>query len=156
MDGEFAQVCGVSTGGESREAAASAAQLRMNELTEESLAAFLDAFYVKVRSDPDLGPVFAAAIRDEAWPAHMTRIRDFWSSVMLKSARYKGNPFAAHIDRGVEQPHFKRWLALFDETAAERFMPEIAAALSDRAHRIGASLQSGLFFRPHLMGGAPA
>ena len=117
------------------------------ELTDESLRAFLHAFYNKVRRDPEIGPVFAAAIAEEAWPAHLATIHDFWSSVLFKTGRYKGNPFTAHIGKSIRPAHFVRWLALFDETAAERFESPIAEALSERVHLIGASLQAGLFFR---------
>ncbi|AWN37332.1 group III truncated hemoglobin [Methylobacterium radiodurans] len=121
-------------------------------LDEAALAAFLDAFYARVRQDPLIGPVFAAAIPDAAWPRHMATIRDFWSSVLLKTGRYKGNPFGRHQALGVLEPaHFARWLGLFEATAVERFPPELAAALTERAHRIGDSLKAGLFFRP----GAP-
>jgi hemoglobin len=123
-------------------------------LDEAALAAFLDAFYARVRADPLIGPVFAAAIPDAAWPRHMATIRDFWSSVLLKTGRYKGNPFGRHQALGVLEPaHFARWLGLFEATAAERLAPETAAALVARAHRIGDSLKAGLFFRPDVPGG---
>jgi hemoglobin len=118
------------------------------DLTEEALGPFLDAFYAKVRRDPVLAPVFDAAIAPDAWPHHLGLIRDFWASVLFKTGAYRRNPFAAHVGKGIEPAHFARWLALFDETAAEMFKPDSAAILSDRAHRIGNSLQSGLFFRP--------
>jgi hemoglobin len=51
-------------------------------LTEHDITAVVDAFYMKVRRDPVLGPVFARAIADDAWPAHLAIIQDFWSSVM--------------------------------------------------------------------------
>lgn len=120
-------------------------------LTEDALAAFLNAFYVKVRADSVLGPVFAARIAPEAWPHHLETVRDFWSSVLLKTGRYKGNPFGKHLNvPGIGLAHFERWLGLFAETAAERFPPETATALSERANRIGDSLKAGLFFKPHL------
>lgn len=125
--------------------------MMQSTLTEDALAAFLDAFYAKVRRDPTLGPVFSAKIADEDWPRHLVTVRDFWSSVLLKTGRYKGNPFGKHVGvPGIGLAHFERWLALFAETAAERFTPEIAQALSERAHRIGDSLKAGLFFRPQL------
>ena len=120
-------------------------------LSDESLPSFLDAFYAKVRRDPDLGPVFAAAIPDEDWPAHLRTIGDFWSTVLYKTGRYKGNPFGVHVGKGIRQEHFTRWLALFEETALERFGADDAAILSDRAQQIASSLKAGLFFRP----GAP-
>lgn len=123
------------------------------ELTEATLAAFLDAFYGKVRRDPLIGPVFAGKIADAEWPHHMARVTDFWSSVLLRTGRYKGNPFGRHLGIGGLAPdHFARWLGLFEETAAEFFSPELAEEIVGRAHRIGDSLKAGLFFRPDLAG----
>ncbi|MEN3211784.1 group III truncated hemoglobin [Methylorubrum populi] len=125
--------------------------MKQAELTEAALAVFLDAFYAKVRQDPLIGPVFAEKIPDEAWPRHLATIRDFWSSVLLKTGRYKGNPFGRHLGiAGIAPPHFARWLGLFEETAAEVFTPAIAAEIVERAHRIGDSLKAGLFFRPEM------
>jgi hemoglobin len=125
--------------------------MKQAELTEAALAVFLDAFYARVRRDPLIGPVFAEKIPDEAWPRHLATIRDFWSSVLLKTGRYKGNPFGRHLGiAGIAPPHFARWLGLFEETAAEVFTPAIAAEIVERAHRIGDSLKAGLFFRPEM------
>ena len=125
--------------------------MKQAELTEAALAVFLDAFYARVRRDPLIGPVFAAKIPDAAWPRHLATIRDFWSSVLLKTGRYKGNPFGRHLGiEGINPAHFTRWLGLFEETAAEVFVPEIAGEIVERAHRIGDSLKSGLFFRPEM------
>lgn len=124
------------------------ADRRLWRLEDASLEPFLAAFYAKVRRDPDLGPVFAAAIADEAWPAHLATIRDFWSSVLFRTGRYKGNPFGAHVEKGIRPEHFMRWLSLFSETAREFFVPEDALVLEERADRIAESLKSGLYFRP--------
>jgi hemoglobin len=79
-------------------------------------------------------------------------MRRFWSSVMLASGRYSGNPVAVHrAVRGLERPMFERWLALFEATAAELFPPDIAALFIEKSHRIATSLQLALFHRP----GAP-
>ena len=112
-------------------------------------------FYGRICRDAQLGPTFARAVgtTDADWASHLARVSDFWSSVILKTGRYKGNPFGRHQALGVLAPeHFARWLGLFEETASERFAPEIAAALTDRAHRIGESLKAGLFFRPGMLG----
>ncbi|TNC05646.1 group III truncated hemoglobin [Methylobacterium terricola] len=120
---------------------------------EHGLAPVLAAFYARVRRDPLLAPVFAAAIPDAAWPRHMATIEAFWSSVLFRTGRDKGNPFGAHQALGPLQPaHFARWLALFGETARVHFPAEEAEALQERAERIGASLQAGLFFRPEAAG----
>jgi hemoglobin len=119
------------------------------ELDEASLVRVLDRFYGKARQDAALGPVFAAAIADDAWPEHMARIAGFWRSVLFKRGSYKGNPFGAHLRLpGLTPALFGRWLALFGETCREVLDPADAAALIGRAERIAESLQAGLFFRP--------
>ena len=121
----------------------------MDDLTEDDLAAVVDAFYAKVRADPLLGPVFARAIPDDAWPEHLAIIRDFWSSVMLKTGRYQRNPFSAHLRvEGIRPELFERWLALFRETCGEILAPSLADAVYAKAVTIGDSLKAGLFFRP--------
>ena len=118
-------------------------------LDEESLTRFLDAFYAKVRRDPLIGPVFAGAVPDAEWPRHMATIASFWSSILFRTGRYKGNPFGKHLALDSLTPeHFARWLGLFETTARAQFQHETAEALIGRAHRIGDSLKAGLFFKP--------
>ena len=122
-------------------------------LTEHGLGVLVDAFYSKVRKDPALGPVFEAAIAEEEWPEHLDRIRRFWSSVMLGSRSYSGDPVSIHRGiAGLERELFPRWLALFDQTARELFEAEPAAQLTDKAHRIAGSLQLAVF---HRLAGPP-
>jgi hemoglobin len=120
-----------------------------HELSEAQIGALLDLFYTRLRADPQLGPVFASAIADDEWPAHMAVIQDFWSAVMLKSGRYKGNPFEVHkAVAGISPELFARWLTLFDEACREMLAPDLAAAMHGRAVQIADSLKAGLFFRP--------
>ncbi|BCM86850.1 group III truncated hemoglobin [Methylobacterium indicum] len=126
-------------------------------LHDDSLAPFLAAFYARVRTDPLIGPIFAAAIPEADWPRHMETIAAFWSSVLFRTGRYKGNPFGRHQALGVLRPeHFARWLDLFRDTAVAHFPPDEAALLQERAERIGASLEAGLFFRPEATDAAAA
>ena len=121
---------------------------RFAEVTETSIARLIDRFYAAVRRDPVLGPVFEAAIADDEWPEHLATMRRFWSSVMLASGRYSGNPVAVHrAVQGLERPMFDRWLALFEATAAELFDPAPAALFADKARRIATSLRLALFHR---------
>ncbi len=116
-------------------------------VTEERLSALVDSFYAKVREDAVLGPVFNAAISD--WPEHLATLRAFWSSVMLTSGRYKGNPMAAHLKHrpSIDRPMFQRWLALWRETARETLGDRGAAGVIAKAERIAESLQLGMFLR---------
>src|SRR5690348_11953615 len=117
------------------------------EITDESLRDLVHRFYAKVRRDPEIGPIFNDAVAD--WDEHLAKLTDFWSSVMLTSGRYKGNPVVAHArQKRIVPPHFERWLALFRETCGEIFSPEAAAAIVSRAETIGKSLQLALFYRP--------
>lgn len=121
----------------------------MAPVSEQQIIQLVDAFYAKLRRNDALGPVFARAIAPEAWPAHLARMYDFWSSVMLTSGRYKGNPLAAHLKiEGLAESMFAAWLALFADTAEELLAPEIAALFRVKSERIAESLKLGLFFRP--------
>jgi hemoglobin len=124
-----------------------------SEVTEASIEILIDRFYDAVRRDPELAVVFETAIAQDEWPEHLATLRRFWSSVMLTSGRYSGNPVAVHrAIRGLERPMFARWLALFETTATELFAPECAAVFVDKARRIATSLQLALF---HRLGAPP-
>lgn len=114
-------------------------------LTESEIRTLVERFYARARADEALGPVFAAAIDD--WEAHLAHLTRFWSVVMLGAGRFEGNPMAAHARHPITPEMFDRWLALWAETTAELFGPELAAAFQDRAARIAESLKLGLFFR---------
>ena len=62
-------------------------------MTEDRIKLLVDHFYARVREDELIGPLFNSAVAD--WPEHLEKLTAFWSSVMLTSGRYKGNPMAA-------------------------------------------------------------
>jgi hemoglobin len=117
-----------------------------DEISEAAIAAMVARFYGKARQDPTIGPLFNAAVGD--WDEHFKKLGDFWSSVLLTSGRYKGNPLAAHLKQPIEPQFFERWLALWRETAGELFAPELAARWQQKAENIADSLKLALFFRP--------
>ncbi|MDQ2802948.1 MAG: group III truncated hemoglobin [Pseudomonadota bacterium] len=132
--------------------ASAAGQLgeRGDRITEEDIRRLVDRFYARARRDPFLAPVFAQALgeSDEAWARHLAILRDFWSSMMLTSGRYHRDPFSAHLHLPrIEAAMFDRWLALFGETCAELFEPDVAEAFRLKAERIARSLRLGLFER---------
>ena len=117
-------------------------------ITENAIRILIDRFYDKVRADPELGPIFARAIPGD-WEPHLATMRNFWSSVMLTTGRYKGNPVAKHLAVPGIEPHlFERWLKLFGETCSEQFDESIAQAFRVKAVRIAESLKLALFYRP--------
>lgn len=113
-------------------------------ITEAEISNLVDRFYTKVRMDPEIGPVFNEAI--ENWDAHLELLKDFWSSVLLTSGRYKGNPLLAHFRLPIEEHYFTRWLALFTETAHEVLSPGHAEIVAGRAHMIAANMKRVLAY----------
>lgn len=112
-------------------------------VTEDMIQALVHGFYGKVRADPVLGPIFDAEIVD--WDPHLARMCDFWSSVMLMTGRFKGQPMVVHVRiPGLEGAHFERWLGLFRRTASEICPAEAAAVFVAKAEMIAQSLQLGI------------
>ncbi|MBS0234695.1 MAG: group III truncated hemoglobin [Proteobacteria bacterium] len=112
-------------------------------IDEELIGTLVDRFYAAVRRDEILGPVFESRIAD--WDAHLAKLRDFWSSVVLMTGRYKGRPMPVHAAIAeITDAHFERWLALFAETARAVCPPAAAALFIDRSRRIAESLKMGI------------
>lgn len=125
-------------------------------MIEDQLAVLVDRFYAKVRDDDVLGPVFSGAIAD--WPEHLEKMTAFWSSVMLTSGRYKGNPMMAHLKHvaAIQPAMFVRWLELWRATARETLDEHGAVAVIGKAERIAESLQLGMFFKLQPRGAVAA
>lgn len=110
-------------------------------LDEPLLERVVRAFYGTARQDPVIGHLFDGV---EDWESHIARITTFWSSVALMSGRYHGNPMAPHLKLPLEQPHFARWLALFECTVRDTCSEAGATLLLEKARRIAQSLQLGI------------
>jgi hemoglobin len=115
-------------------------------LSEQDLARLIPAFYARVRGDEILGPIFNKAIHD--WPHHLEKLQAFWSSIMLTSGRYKGQPMVAHVRHADDMTasNFERWLTLWRQTTEELLDADTAAAMQTKADRIAESLQLGIQF----------
>jgi hemoglobin len=111
---------------------------------EPMIRGLVHAFYARVRRDPVIGPIFDDAIGD-GWDAHLAKLCDFWSSVLLMTGRFKGQPMAVHARLpDIGPAHFTRWLDLFADTAADVCPPPAAALFREKAQMIAQSLQLGL------------
>lgn len=110
-------------------------------LTEADVSVLVNAFYAKVREDVLLGNIFNHVIKDN-WPAHLNRMIDFWSTVLLYTRTYKDDPMPKHLQLLVGKEHFDRWLALFDETISEHFDGQIAENARKRAASIASIMQA--------------
>lgn len=111
-------------------------------IDEAMIERVIRGFYARVVKDEVIGPVFNARIVD--WEPHLQTMLAFWSSVLLMTGRYHGQPMPKHLPLPIDGRHFDRWLALFGETARELCPPAAAAVFVDRARRIGESLELGI------------
>ncbi len=104
---------------------------------------FVDKFYIKVREDELIGPVFSAAITGD-WQPHLNRMYAFWNAALFNVPGFKGNPFAKHVPLGISQQHFDRWLMLFVATINNHFEGPIAEDAKHRAELMAAMFVSKL------------
>ena len=115
--------------------------------TEEEVAQLVNAFYARVHEDPLIGPVFADHITD--WPTHLGKMVDFWSASLRGTARFRGNPMAAHNRiAGVSETHFQRWLALFRQTTQSMENQ----AMRERADELSLRIAQSLWYGYQLSG----
>jgi hemoglobin len=105
-------------------------------ISESEIRSLVVTFYTRIQSDDLLGPIFEAHVGDR-WDAHLDKMCDFWSSILLASGRFRGNPIVAH--QGVPEitsEGFDRWLVLFEEVASDVLTPTHAIDVVARAQRM--------------------
>ena len=103
------------------------------------------------QSSPNIAVAHAARVFRKSidWQPHLTKMYAFWSSIVLTTGRYKGNPVVKHlVIPGIRPQLFERWLALFDETCGELFDEDISKEFRAKGVRIAESLKLALFYRP--------
>ncbi|OED35710.1 hypothetical protein AB834_04385 [PVC group bacterium (ex Bugula neritina AB1)] len=116
---------------------------KFDQITEENIKTLVDQFYNKVQKDKELGPIFEGAIGSGAktWEPHLNKMYAFWSSIMLTSGRYQGNPMQKHLDLpSFDLALFNRWLELFFEVADELYVEEISLQYKQRSSAIAKRL----------------
>ena len=111
--------------------------------TEADVKTLVDTFYNKVNADALLAPVFNDFAHVD-WPAHLPRMYDFWSGLLLHTSRYRGQPFLKHLPLPIAGPHFQRWLVLFTRTVDELFAGPVAREAKLRAQNIAHVFESRL------------
>lgn len=99
-------------------------------------------FYGKIRKDDLLGPIFNAHIAEDDWPAHLSKLTDFWETNLFGVAKFKGRPSQKHqqvdknLDYSIEQKHFGRWLQLWFSTIDELFEGDLAFKAKEAARKM--------------------
>lgn len=116
----------------------------------------VEAFYAKIRDDTLLGPIFAGRITD--WPAHLSRMKAFWRSILHNSGEFSGNPMLKHLPiPGLQLAHFSHWLDLFYATLRDlEGHPAATALVGQRARMIADSLLTAIEMRRSGMSGGRA
>lgn len=110
--------------------------------SEEEITDMVHAFYSRVREDALLGPVFASRIID--WDFHLSKMVDFWSSMLRGTGRYRGTPMPKHVALpALEAGMFRRWIELFGETTASLDNAVMRERADELAGRIAQSLWYG-------------
>ncbi len=123
------------------------------DIDEALIAMVVETFYEKIRNDAQLGPIFNTRIEGR-WPQHLAKMKDFWSSLMLTTGRYKGRPMQVHVKMSEVTPQdFTRWLELFRDNAREVCAPDIAELFIIRAEKIAESFQLGMFYKHRIASG---
>lgn len=104
----------------------------------EDVELLVHSFYEKVVLDPMLSPFF----RHLNFDAHLPRMVHFWTFVLLDEAGYTTDVTKKHVHMKLDNEHFDRWLALFNETVDAHFYGEKAEKAKQNALLVGWTIQS--------------
>jgi hemoglobin len=92
--------------------------------SREAIELLVHSFYSKVKKDELLAPIFNNA-EYFSWDTHIPIMVNFWETLLLDTATYKGNTMQKHIDLHRRTPLttelFDRWKLLFYSTLDELF-----------------------------------
>lgn len=111
--------------------------------SREDIERLVVKFYAKVRKDGLLGDIFNHHIASDEWPAHLSKLTDFWEGHLLRGSNFRGNPVQKHIQvdqhlkQTMNEAHFDRWLELWSETLDSLYEGELAEKAKLAAHRMG-------------------
>lgn len=125
-------------------------------INERFVSSMVEEFYLAIREDNLLGPIFMERIAD--WAGHLDRMKVFWRSVLFNSGEFSGNPMQKHIAiPGLDEAHFARWLTIFYATLKRLdAAPEGNALVAARARSIADSLLTGISVRREGLAGSKA
>lgn len=123
----------------------STASTHPSAIDRESITRLVYAFYEEVRADPLLGPSFDAVLAGR-WAAHLPRMVEFWSTLVLSTRSFSGNVFGKHMAlEGITPQHFERWLSLWFATTGRLFAAPSAGRLQQMALGIARNIHRGYF-----------
>jgi hemoglobin len=104
----------------------------------------VDSFYTKVKQDDLLAPIFNNT-EFFSWDTHIPVMVDFWETLLLDTASYKGNTMQKHIALHRRTPLtsglFERWKLLFYSTLDELFEGENVEKAHKRVEAMSGLMQ---------------
>ncbi|MGB5665825.1 MAG: group III truncated hemoglobin [Maribacter sp.] len=115
----------------------------------EDVSLLVNTFYVKIRKDNILGPIFNSIITD--WDSHLTLLTDFWETQLFLKRKYYGNPVTAHqevddkMNHTITSEHFGLWLNLWFATIDELFEGDVSWIAKNRAQKMSTMLFMEIF-----------
>lgn len=119
-------------------------------IDDDNLRLLVTTFYGGARLDPMLGPIFEERI-GASWDRHMEHIVDFWSSVLLGTGRFRGNPMLKHaLIPDLTPEHFDRWMERFEATVEEIYEGDAAGQILLRARNMRRGLERYSVAQPAL------
>jgi hemoglobin len=108
--------------------------------TEEDIQLMVNTFYEKVNNDTLLSHIFNT-LANVDWSSHLPKMYQFWSTQLLGTMSYKGQPFPPHMKFDLESAHFKRWQQLFIQTVNDLFEGSTADMAIYKAENIAKIFQ---------------
>jgi hemoglobin len=112
--------------------------------TRANIELMIDSFYTRVKADDVIGYIFNDMVQ-LSWQVHIPIMYNFWETILLGVANYKGNPMGPHIHldkkETLKPEHFERWLELWHQTIDELFEGEKATEAKTRARHMAALIQ---------------
>jgi hemoglobin len=98
----------------------------------DDIKIFVDDFYLKVKDDELLSPIFNFRLSSH-WDPHLEKMYAFWNAALFAEKGYNGNPFMKHATMELRPEHFERWLGMFNATVDDHFSGPVADDAKNRA-----------------------
>jgi hemoglobin len=107
--------------------------------TRADIELLMQVFYNKALTDETIGYFFTEVVPLNM-EVHIPLIVDFWETVLLGKAAYKGNVMQVHQHihslSAFKEEHFARWVSLFQQTVNELYSGDHAELAKQRAESI--------------------
>lgn len=118
--------------------------LTMDITTISDIRLLMDSFYIKVKKDSTIGPVFNERIGD--WENHLQKMYRFWQTMLLGEHTYHNSPFPVHAQMPIDTSHFNRWTFLWCETVDQYFEGAAADEAKWRGDKMAAVFLSKIMY----------